>query len=365
MQIFRKLLLFSALIHCGNLICQSPYDTLKDKSPDALAAGADLFEGYAYFDTVSFPATIAFGSCNNTKHDFYPALFNDISAQSPNIWIWLGDIVYADTTNLSVMASMYRKLKKTASYKRLRQNTTVLGIWDDHDYGINDGGKNHPIKQGAKQVLMDFLDVPRHAPVRKREGAYQSYTFGSPPHSVKIIILDTRYFRDDLVKEPGTRRNMPNPVGDILGNEQWAWLERELADSKANLNILVSSIQVLSEEHRFEKWANFPMARKRLLSLVTKMQPKNLLILSGDRHMAEISRMDLVGLPYPLYDFTSSGMTHTRPNDHEANKYRLGETVTKKNFGLLQLSWINEKPMVRMQIRGPGDELYIEETIKY
>lgn len=364
MQIFRTLLLFCALAHGSNLAGQSPgaTDTLIDKG---VVAGVDLFEGYAYFDTVSFPATIAFGSCNNTKHQSYSELFNDISAQSPNIWIWLGDIVYADTTNLTAMAAMYRKLKKTPSYKRLRQNTTVLGIWDDHDYGINDGGKNHPTKQGAKQILLDFLDVPRNAPVRKREGAYQSYTFGSAPHSVKIIILDTRYFRDDLVKEPGTRRNIPNPVGDILGNDQWVWLERELAESKANMNILVSSIQVLSEEHHFEKWANFPVARRRLLSLIAKTQPKNLLILSGDRHMAEIARLDMVGLPYPLYDFTSSGMTHTRPNDNEANKYRLGDVVTKRNYGLLQLSWINDKPVIRMQICGPGNELYREETIKY
>jgi alkaline phosphatase D len=81
--------------------------------------------------------------------------------------------------------------------------------------------------------------------------------------------------------------------------------------------------------------------------------------------MAEISRMDVIGLPYPLYDFTSSGMTHTRPNDNEPNRFRQGEMVVRKNFGILQISWINDRPMVTMQVRGPRNELFKQEVVKY
>jgi hypothetical protein len=33
-------------------------------------------------------------------------------------------------------------------YKELREGnyTKIIGIWDDHDYGVNDGGAKNPIK---------------------------------------------------------------------------------------------------------------------------------------------------------------------------------------------------------------------------
>ena len=39
--------------------------------------------------------TIAFGSCN--KHNVNNVLWDDILAARPQIWIWGGDNVYADT----------------------------------------------------------------------------------------------------------------------------------------------------------------------------------------------------------------------------------------------------------------------------
>ncbi|MFZ4633322.1 MAG: alkaline phosphatase D family protein [Saprospiraceae bacterium] len=347
------------------LHAQQPKTTPRE-TPENTPADAPDLELYRPrpLDTTKSLSVIAFGSCNKLR--FPQTLFNDIAVNSPNLWVWLGDIVYADTTDLRALATEFKKLKTAPEYQNLLKKTPAIGIWDDHDYGMNDGDKNHPTKQGAKRILMDFLDVAKDSPARKREGAYQSYTFGKAPQTIKIILLDTRYFRDPLESDPTkVKRYLPNTEGDILGEAQWRWLEKELKNSKANLNIIGSSIQILSDEQPFEKWANFPAARKRLINLIVKTQPKNALFLSGDRHMAEISRMDVIGLPYPLYDFTSSGMTHTRPNDNEPNKYRQGEMVVRKNFGLLQIAWINDRPIVTMQVRGPRNELFKQEVVKY
>ena len=152
----------------------------------------------------------------------------------------------------------------------------------------------------------------------------------------------------------------------MLGEAQWKWLEHELRNSKANLNILCSSVQVVADEHGHEKWGNFPNERKRLLQLIRNAKPKNLLILSGDRHMAEISKMPLDGLPYPLYDFTSSGLTHIRSGNEEANKFRVGDLYLKKNFGLLKIRWEGEHPIVTMQVRAAAhNEMLFEHIVKY
>ena len=82
--------------------------------------------------------------------------------------------------------------------------------------------------------------------------------------------------------------------------------------------------------------------------------------------MAEVSKIQLEGLPYPLYDFTSSGMTHSHSGSEEANRYRVGGMVLKKNFGVLKIIWNGEKPVVALQARGQLNELLFPEiVIKY
>jgi alkaline phosphatase D len=317
-------------------------------------------------DTTTCPTVIAFGSCNKISLDKEQSMWPSVAANNPNLWIWLGDIIYADTTDMRALAAHYKRLKTNPNYKKLRDKAQVVGVYDDHDYGKNDGCKGHPVKKGAKNCLMTFLDVPMNAPVRKRDGAYQSYTFGKGAQRVKVIVMDTRYFRDTLIPDPTKqRRYVPNTNGDMLGEAQWKWLERELRTSQASLNILCSSVQVIADEHGHEKWGNFPNARKRLLSLIAQTKPKNLMILSGDRHMAEISKMDIPGLPYPLYDFTSSGLTHIRSGNTEPNKLRVGDMILQRNFGVLKLAWQADKPVVTMQVRGQQNQLYQEVVAKY
>jgi alkaline phosphatase D len=338
-------------------------DVLVDKSGDE--SQIDLLSvPVTKLDTTKNITTIAFGSCN--KHHKPQTMWESVAANKPDLWIWLGDIIYADTTDMKALATMYRELKTSPEYKKMTATTPYIGVYDDHDFGANDAGKGYPMKKSSKKILMDFLNVPANAPVRKREGAYQSYTFGKGEQKVKVIVMDTRYFRDTLLPdETKVKRYIPNMEGDILGETQWKWLEKELKSNTANFTLLCSSIQVLSDEHPHEKWGNFPNARKRLLTLIVKSKPKNLMILSGDRHMAEISKMDLQGLDYPLYDFTSSGMTHIRSGSSESNKFRVGDMIVKKNFGLLKLSWEGSRPTVSMQVRTHGNELLQEIITKY
>lgn len=339
----------------------------KAKMSAAAAEDLEVHDLEAYhpkpIDTTMGLAVIGFGSCNKIN---MPQLWTEVNANNPNIWVWLGDIIYADTSDMKALAAHYKRLKTNPEYKKLRSKAQVIGVYDDHDYGINDGCKDYPFKKGAKKCLMDFLDVPMNSPLRKREGAYSSYTFGSGNQRIKVIVMDTRYFRDPLEPDPTKqRRYIPNTTGDMLGEAQWKWLEKELRTSQANLNILCSSVQVIADDHGHEKWGNFPNARKRLLTLISQTKPKNLLILSGDRHMTEVSKMEMQGLSYPLYDFTSSGMTHIRSGTSEPNKYRVGEMIVKKNFGILKIYWVNDKPVVTMQARGVKNELLQEIVVKY
>ncbi len=273
--------------------------------------------------------TIAFGSCN--REDQPQGFWDVIGANRPDAWLWLGDNIYADTDQVEAMSAAYRHLEESPEYAAFtRQIGTVYGTWDDHDYGRNDAGREWAFKEEAKELMLEFLEVPAGAEVRKRAGVYQSYRIGD----VKVILLDTRYFRDDLAApvRSGDRYG-PNPDGDILGEAQWAWLRAELTDSDARAHLIGSSIQVLPTEHGYEKWANFPTARERLLALLAEVRPALPLLLSGDRHLAEFASERLGD--YTVYEFTSSGLTHVYGGADEPNAGRIGPLITVRNFGLL------------------------------
>jgi hypothetical protein len=151
-------------------------ETLTEKSVNV----AELLDAEAFkpkfLDTTTAPTTIAFGSCNRVTMS--QSMWDHVAVNNPNLWIWLGDIIYADTADMKALAAHYRRLKTNPEYKKLRDKTQIIGIYDDHDYGFNDACKYYPMKRSAKKCLMDFLDIPLNSPVRKRDGAYQSYTFG-------------------------------------------------------------------------------------------------------------------------------------------------------------------------------------------
>ena len=304
---------------------------------------------------------IAFGSCSKDEEQ---QLWREVVDQKAQLWIWLGDNIYGDSQDTSVLRAKYKRQKSNADYQLLLKTMPVIGTWDDHDYGVNDGGKFNPKKKIIKETLLEFLDVPSTALVRKHEGVYSSNSYGTGDKKVKVILLDTRYFRDTLFasKVEGKRYEV-NEQGDILGEQQWQWLEEELTESDAAVHIIGSSIQLVAEEQGFEKWANFPAARDRFFYLLKKTQPKNALVISGDRHIAEISKTDVTGLPYPLYDFTSSGLTHTWSKDFgESNRYRVGVNIIQKNFGMILIDWSKITPSITFEVWGKGGKAFLRHT---
>ena len=298
--------------------------------------------------------TIVFGSCN--KHNKAQPLWKEIVKHKPNVWIWLGDSVYGDTEDMELLKSKYIAQKNHVEYQKLyHSNCDIIGTWDDHDYGVNDGGKEYAKKEESKQLLFDFLDVSPSDQSRQRPGASSSFVYGPKNRQVKVLLLDARSFRDPLKKNL-LNHNIPNETGDILGEEQWAWLEAELKNSTAQIHLIGSGIQFLPDEHRFEKWANFPKARKRLLDLLSEYQIPSVILLSGDRHIGEICKYENTESNQVLYEVTSSGLTHSyKGNNSEPNRYRQGNMVNDLNFGLITIDWKVEPPNISLQLRSENN----------
>ncbi len=308
---------------------------------------------------------IALGSCS--RQDSEEQLWTEIVAAKPDMWIWGGDNIYGDSHSLTLLEAKYTLQKNRDSYQKLLTTCPVTGTWDDHDYGINDGGKFFSAKKESKKLAADFLGFSKENPVWQHAGLYNATLLEKNGLQIKIINLDTRYFRDTVYKKvyTDTLTNKKvsyyekNRTGDVLGEQQWKWLENELKNSKASLTIINSSIQVIAEEHRFEKWSNLPTAHKRLYDLLQRYPHKKVIIISGDRHIAELSKRNFSTLPYSLYDFTCSGLTHTWSEVwEEENSYRIGKLIIERNFGLMDITIADKRIKVIFSVLGKDGVIF-------
>lgn len=330
---------------------------------------------------------IAFGSC--ARQDKPQPIWTAVCDAAPDLFIFLGDTIYGDTDEMAVLRSKYAQLAANPGLVRLRALCPVIGTWDDHDYGANDAGAEYPKRAESQQVMLDFYQEPPDSPRRTREGVYDSRVYGPPGRRVQVILLDTRYFRTPLRKAaqrpPGRGPFVPtdDPGATVLGEVQCAWLAEQLR-VPAEVRILASSIQVLADEHGYETWGNFPRERERLLRLIRDTNAGGVIVISGDRHSAELSRLPAAvsgapasqsgaqqatgdpfrGFGYPLFDLTSSALNQPRGASDEPNRFRQGELYFQPNFGLIQINWTLPDPLIQLENRDAAGATIIHQNVR-
>eukprot|EP00916_Digyalum_oweni_P021380 GHVL01035504.1.p1 GENE.GHVL01035504.1~~GHVL01035504.1.p1 ORF type:complete len:453 (+),score=121.94 GHVL01035504.1:39-1361(+) len=338
---------------------------------------------------------ISFGSC--CKQTYIQNHWNLISQHKSDIFLWLGDAIYS--TCPDCVENDWKVMLNNTNYKKFKKKHKIFGTWDDHDYGCNDCGANLKSKENSKIQFLKFLNVSdsnvsdfnvsdlnvsnfnvsdsnvsnfnvSDSNRYKRDGVYSSHVFGD---KLRIILLDTRYNRDNYIYL-NNLTNIKNRYlqsissvmlgicryicisilcihnnGDILGNKQWIWLENELSNNKYKINIIVTSIQMLSDFSFVESWNHFSKSKNKFLNLLEKYTPKGLILLSGDVHYSE-----LLGETDGLLEVTSSGLTHATNtliggfffdnflrffigyNRLYKNSYYGG-----KNYGILDIDYVN------------------------
>lgn len=320
---------------------------------------------------------IVFASCASQLED--QSIWNRVAGEDPGLVLFIGDNVYGDVNRddpaMPSLKAAYMRLAQSEPFLRLRAAAPVLTVWDDHDFGKNDGGGDYPYKEAFEALFEYVWAIPEGDPRRARPGVYGSWIAGAEEGKrVRIIMLDTRFFRSPLKKTDewgahGKERYLPgdDPEATMLGAAQWAWLEDEL-EKPADLRLLVSSIQVLADGHGFEAWRTMPREREKLFALIGKTGAENLILLSGDRHLAALYRRDdAVG--YSLYEATSSSLNlpasvwraESGETSIEPGPHRLGDPYYEANYGVLDIDW--ERRAVAVSIRGADGAEVFRETV--
>jgi len=309
--------------------------------------------------------TIAFGSCSHQSRS--QSFWEPILTHKPDYFIFGGDNIYSDTYNMELQWKKYQQLAAHEGFKKLKKQSVILATWDDHDYGLNDSGAEFREKEGSRENFLNFWEVPKKSPRRQNPGVCDARIIDVEGRRLQFILLDTRFFRSELVKREnraegeGRYGQNRSRTATVLGQEQWAWLEEQLRQP-ADIRIVVSSIQVVPEDHYWESWINFPLERTRLFRMIKATKANGIIFLTGDRHMAELSRHDKA-VGYPLYDLTSSGLNMGRGGYWpEPNRHRVGEQFFENNFGMVIIDW-EKDPAISLQIRDTRNRVILEEKI--
>lgn len=285
---------------------------------------------------------VAFGSCGSQEHPL--PIFDEVVKQKPDVFVFLGDNIYGDTDDMGVLRAKYAKLGAKPTFQRLKAAVPLIATWDDHDYGRDDAGKEYPFKVESKGVMLDFFDEPKDSERREREGIYQDYRYEVDGKVVQVILLDVRTFLDERVRAQGKSPFFYRvPYGiqtdvtkSILGEVQWKWLGEKLREP-ADFRLIGTGSQFGISYNGYEAWPNFPHEVERMKKLVLDTKAERVVFLTGDVHYGEVSKLANPG-GYPLYDFTSSGLSSTWkfacPNTN-----RIEGPIMENHFGLLTIDF--------------------------
>jgi len=270
---------------------------------------------------------ICFGSCNvNIRNK---TIWEDISSFSPNLWIFMGDNYYNDYIIQEEQVSekegdvllnhldIIEELKNNSSYQKFLNTHKHLAIWDDHDYYTNnkDFDTRPSLKKLLKKSFLELYQIKNNDIRYKRDGIYTLYDLVYHDKvKARFFLLDVRTFKSNL---------------DILGKSQWEWLENNIKNSPAEINILISGTCFINDNSKNESWTKHGWSMKKLEELLENYHLKNVLLLSGDIHQGKVT------VKNHLIEVTSSPLTSKVSNWD--NHPLVGKPVKQNNFGFIDI----------------------------
>lgn len=306
------------------------------------------------------------GSCSYFNEPIYDrpgkpyggdsSIFETMAKEKAAFMLWLGDAWYTrDVDYYSEWGLWYR-----ASHDRalpVLQNfwkaMPQFAMWDDHDYGPNDIGKNYILKEASRKVFTSYFCNPSAG--ENGQGTYTMTTWGD----ADVFLTDDRWWRSaDRMKD--SVHGKPNPDKRVLGAQQMEWLKNSLLYSSATFKIIAMGSQVLNPVSPYDKLADFPVEYDELMNFIREYKINGVLFLTGDRHHSEIIKVDRPGT-YPLYDITVSPLTsgtHTFGGPEKNNPFRVLGIDEKQNYARFSFSGKRNERKLTVEFLGiKGEKL--------
>jgi alkaline phosphatase D len=281
----------------------------------------------------AMPGQIVLGSasCQNYEDGWYVA-HRDIAGAGLDVLVWLGDYIYEgagqpvgvdgsvrthgtpEATTLDDYRARYALYKADPDLQAAHAACPWLVVWDDHEVQNNYAGDvsadtSVPADAFRARRAAAYRAWWEHMPVRlgRPESAdvrmYRAFKFGA---LVDLSLLDTRQYRSDQTCGDVTMRLEPpcpetlDPARTMLGAEQEVWLTERLRATRSRWNalgqqVVVGNTTLNGAVLNFDQWDGYPAARDRLLQQVVDAQVPNVVVLTGDIHLAGVGSLRAPG----------------------------------------------------------------------
>ncbi|XAH24713.1 alkaline phosphatase D family protein [Xylophilus sp. GW821-FHT01B05] len=229
-------------------------------------------------------------------------IFDCIAAERADLMLWLGDNIYLrepEWTSLEGINQRYRFYREHPALRKLWQASPHVAIWDDHDFGPNDSNATF-VNRGWTRAMFDRYWPTPFAP--QQDGTYGMVSVGD----IDIFMLDDRSSR-----APDTWPE-DDPDKTMFGPTQMRWLQGALLSSRARFKLVAGGSQFWNKTSRFDCLTHYPAEEARLRNWLEARKIPGVVFLSGDRHFAQLLRIERPGL-YPLYELTTSALTSSPP----------------------------------------------------
>ncbi len=269
----------------------------------------------------------AAASCQNYANGHYAA-HRDIAEQQPDFVVWLGDYIYEsaggananpdarvhlgpEPTDVETYRNRYARYKTDPHLQAAHAACPWFVIWDDHEVENNYAGlmPQDPADAAAfaARRFAAYKVWWEHTPTRldaptDPNGEYRIYRDAQWGDLLELALLDGRQYRTDqacgditLSLEPACVETF-DPARTMLGGEQQEWLLSTLQESAAVWNVVGNQV-VLADATingavlNYDQWDGYPAARTELLHSLAKRAIPNVVVLTGDIHLAAVAQL--------------------------------------------------------------------------
>ena len=161
------------------------------------------------------------GSCNYVNEPVYDrpgkpyggdsSIFKPMAAEKADFMLWLGDNWYTRDADYNSNWGLWYRASHDRSIPILQPLLKAMpqyAIWDDHDFGPNDMGKEFILKEESRNVFVNYWANPSYGEYGK--GIYTKISYSD----ADIFMLDDRTWRssdrleDSLNGQPNPNKKM-------------------------------------------------------------------------------------------------------------------------------------------------------------
>jgi len=267
-------------------------------------------------------ARFAVASCSSYEHGYFNAYESMSKRNDLDAVIHLGDYIYeyeaggysssvitgagrvnqpsTEIITLTDYRIRHSHYKLDNQLQRVHQVHPFITTWDDHETAndsYKDGAQNHSSgtegqwttrKISGTQAYKEYMPI-RNPDANDDVKIWRNLRYGN---LLDLIVLDSRLWGRDE-QDLGEADNSNHK---LLGNDQFSWLENQLADNTTDWKIIcqqvmMAPLEIFGTAVNSDQWDGYSAQRDRLVDYIENNNIENPVVLTGDIHTAWVNNV--------------------------------------------------------------------------